>query len=191
MAFLSSLFGGQKGLSNSTQSLLNSLPQQQSLGTANTVQGLGTAQSGVSSLDTAGDYFKNILGGSRTDTEKLLGPQVKTIMDQYDSAAKTGAELGPRGGGRTNAIEAAKTGKVGAYGNLLAGAGTQAAQGLAGVGKDVVGAGLGMAGVGTTETGQAIGQASSLANATNQQNQQVFQNASAFGAGLGALWGGV
>lgn len=185
MSFLSSLFGGQKGLSNATQSLLNQLPQQQSLGTANTVAGLNTTQGGVDSLDQAGDFFKNILGGSSTDTEKLLGPQVSTIMSQYDSAAKAAQQLGPRGGGRTNAIETAKTGKVGAYGNLLGQAGTSAATGLAGVGSDVGKLGLGAAGIGTTETGQAIGQATGLAGATNTQNQNIFDNASGVGQALG------
>lgn len=189
MAFLSSLFGGVKGLDNNTQSLLNSLPQQQSLGTANTKQGLATSNKGVDALGQAGDYFKNILGGSRTDTEKLLGPQVSTILGQYDSALKSGAELGPRGGGRTNAIEAAKTGKAGAYGTLLGGAQQTAAGGLGQIGSAIAGAGKDQASIGLGETGQAIGQVGSLAGTTSSTANNVFKNSSAFGSALGNLIG--
>lgn len=190
MSFLSTLFGGQKGLSNSTQSLLNSLPQQQALGTANTTQGLSTLQGGVDSINAAGNYFNTILNGSQTNTEKQLAPQVNTVLGQYDSALKAGEELGPRGGGRTAAIEGAKTGKVGAYGNLLAGTQASAASGLAATGQAKVAAGGAAANVGLGETGQALGQATGLANATNTQNSSVFANAASLGGAIGNAAGG-
>lgn len=191
MSFLAGLFGGQKGLSNSTQSLLNSLPQQQSLGTANTTSGLSTLASGVDKLDAAGNYFNTIMNGSQTNTEKQLAPQVNTVMKQYDAALNAGEQLGPKGGGRTSAIESAKTGKAGAYGNLLDSAAPTAAANLGSIGKDVAGAGAAAAGVGVAQTGQAIGQASGLANATNNQNQNIFGNAASAGSGIGQLIGGV
>lgn len=97
-------------------------------------QGISDIGTGQADLGTAGSFFKTILNGSREDTQKLLGPEVSTVLSQYDNAAKTASELGPRGGGRTGVMAEAETGKAGAYGKLLGSALPGAATGLSQIG---------------------------------------------------------
>lgn len=101
-------------------------------------------QSGVDALEAPKNYFKAALGGSQEQLQGLLGPEVSTVLAQYDNAAKTAAELGPRGGGRTAILAEAPFKKAAAYGTALAGARSGAAKSLADIGEKE-------AGVGTTE----------------------------------------
>ncbi len=79
----------------------------------------------------AGQFNSTVLNGSQEATQSLLGPDVSTILDQYDNAAKAAEEFGPRGGGRALASAQAPFQKVAAYGKLLGGAKTKAADSLA------------------------------------------------------------
>lgn len=97
--------------------------------------------SGVEALDAPKNYFKAALGGSQEQLQGLLGPEVSTVLSQYDNAAKTAAELGPRGGGRTAILAEAPFKKAGAYGTALAGAQAGAAKNLAGIGEAEAGIG--------------------------------------------------
>ena len=98
-------------------------------------------KSGIDALQAPKNYFTAALGGSQEQLEGLLGPQVSTVLSQYDNAAKTAAELGPRGGGRTAVLAEAPFKKAGAYGQALAGARTGAAKDLAGIGEAEAGLG--------------------------------------------------
>jgi hypothetical protein len=79
-------------------------------------------QQGLDTLDSSKGYLQGVMGGSQEQTQGLLGPEVSTVLGQYDQAAKTAAELGPRGGGRTAILAEAPFKKVAAYGQALAGA---------------------------------------------------------------------
>jgi hypothetical protein len=81
------------------------------------------------------------MGGSQEQLQGLLGPEISTVLAQYDNAAKTAAELGPRGGGRTAIMAEAPFKKAAAYGTALAGARTGAAKELAGIGEKEAGIG--------------------------------------------------
>lgn len=83
----------------------------------------------------ARSFYSTILNGSQDATETLLGPEVNTILSQYDTAAKAAEEFGPRGGGRASVAGEIPFKKVAAYGNLLAGAKPKAAEGLASIGQ--------------------------------------------------------
>ncbi len=79
-------------------------------------------QQGLNDLQGPKSYLNGVLNGSQEQTEGLLAPEVSTVLGQYDNAAKTAAELGPRGGGRTAILAEAPFKKVAAYGTALAGA---------------------------------------------------------------------
>lgn len=79
-------------------------------------------QQGLDTLQGPKNYLNGAIGGSQETMEGLLGPDVSTILSQYDNAAKTAAELGPRGGGRTAILAEAPFKKAGEYGRQLAGA---------------------------------------------------------------------
>jgi len=156
-SFLSKVGGGANpfsglspGVPGASQSILGNVPGSIQRGNAATNEGLGN-------LSNSANFFKTILGGSSEATQKLLAPQVNTVLKQYDNAAKTAANIGPRGGGTASTLAEGQVGKAGAYGSLLGQALPGAAEGLAGVGKQ-------QAGVGTTLTGQAhLKEVSSLA----------------------------
>lgn len=78
--------------------------------------------SGLNTLQGPKNYLQSIMGGSQETAEGLLGPEVSTVLGQYDNAAKTAAELGPRGGGRTAILAEAPFKKAAAYGTALNGA---------------------------------------------------------------------
>jgi hypothetical protein len=79
-------------------------------------------QQGLSDLQGPKNYLTGVMNGSQEETQGLLAPEVSTVLSQYDNAAKSAAELGPRGGGRTAILAEAPFQKVGAYGKALAGA---------------------------------------------------------------------
>lgn len=172
---IGSLFGGANPLSGQ----LPGVPQASQAILGNTGSQLSTGNNavggGLDLLKSAGDFYKNILGGSLEDTQKLLGPQVSTVMKQYDSAAKSAANLGPRGGGKAGVLASAQTGKAGAYGDLLSKALPGAAQGEAGVGSAQAGVGTSLLGQENALEGSVIG----------EQGRAASQNAQALG-GLGS-----
>lgn len=90
-------------------------------------------------VSAAEGYDRTALNGSRSATESMLSPQVSTVLGQYDNAAKTAANLGPRGGGRTAVLAEAPFKKAGAYGEALAGATSSAAKNLGELGTQVGG----------------------------------------------------
>ena len=75
----------------------------------------------ASGASTAENYYRSALQGNQATTESMLSPEVSTVLGQYDNAAKTAANLGPRGGGRTATLAEAPFKKAGAYGQALAG----------------------------------------------------------------------
>ena len=93
-------------------------------------------QEGLDTLDTSKKYFNGVLNGSQEQAEGLLGPEVSTVLGQYDNAAKTAAELGPRGGGRTAILAEAPFKKAAAYGTALAGAKSTALSELPKIGSE-------------------------------------------------------
>lgn len=164
------LTGLSPGVSQASKSILGNIPTQITNGNAATGAGLGN-------LNTSANFFKTILGGSLEATQKLLAPQTNTILKQYDNAAKTAANLAPRGGGKVSTLVGDQSAKAGAYGGALGGVLPGAAEGLAGVGKN-------QAGVGTTLTGQAN---EDLGPIMKQQDQAAATNAGNFGALGGGL----
>lgn len=162
---LGAAFGGGSGAQNSGGQASSALT-----GNINDVlsNGSPTPQS-----QQASKYYSTILNGNRQATQALLNPQVSTVLGQYDSAAKAAAELGPRGGGRTEQMAEIPTKKVGVYENALDTAQPQAAKGL------------------TDLSSQNNGLISSLLGARSSANQLGFEQTQAINQQLGGLGSGI
>ena len=142
---------------------------------------------GLATLQGPKSYLQGVLGGSQEQTEGLLSPEVSTILGQYDNAAKTASELGPRGGGRTATLAEAPFKKVAAYGTALAGAKKTALDELPKIGEAE-------AGIGNTQEqltnqfklGQANvneGQNRNILSANEQRNKAYND----IGSGIGGI----
>ncbi len=129
------------------------------------------------STNAAESYYRTALNGSSTATQSLLNPQVSTVLDQYDNAAKTAANLGPRGGGRTAIMAAAPFKKAGAYGQALAGATSGAARELGQLGSQ--------------NQGQQAQYAEEQARVNAQQNQLMYQGQQAANKQAAGVGGGI
>ncbi len=141
--------GGVGALSGAPNGLPDLTKMMMSVMTALGQSGQAQSAEGAGNMTGSANFMNTIMNGSQENTAKVLGPATNTVMDQYDAASKAGMELGPRGGGRANAIEAAKVGKVGAYGKLLAPVQANAANNLASIGEA-------QSKAGQAQTGQAI-----------------------------------
>lgn len=72
--------------------------------------GQDTTQTGLSNLDTAGGYWKDILSGNRTATMTAAAPAVNAEMAQADAARREQATMGTsRGGGVAAANQQAQS----------------------------------------------------------------------------------
>lgn len=120
-----------------------------------------------SATNEAEGYYNTILHGSQENTRSLLGPDVDTIMSQYDNASKASAELGPRGGGRTAIQAEAPFKKAGVYGQLVGQAKKGAAEGLTTIGGQKTAAA-------TARRGQTAGVLGTLTGANTAANQLAF-----------------
>lgn len=137
-----------------------------------------------SATDSAEGFYKTILQGSQDNTRALLGPDVDTILGQYDNAAKAAANLGPRGGGRDAVLADSNFQKAGAYGKLLAGAKSTAAQGLTAIGGQKIAAN-------TAANGQKVSELNALVGGTNSANELAFQKQQAQDAQYSKLGSGI
>lgn len=171
--------GGQAGtdgaaLSPEIQALLKSLKAPGADGTN-------------SATNTAEGFYKTVLGGSQEDTRSLLGPDVDTILSQYDNAAKAASNFGPRGGGRAAIMAEAPFKKTGAYGELLGKAKQTAAGGLTEIGGQKTAAK-------SAKRGQDVGILNSLQSGKNNSDYLQFQKDQAkakqysdLGSGIGGF----
>lgn len=85
-------------------------------------------------VSQAEGYYSKALGGDTSSLQELLGPQINTVLSQYDTAAKTASELSPRGGGRAAQLGEVPFKKIATYGEQLGLARTGAADKLGSLG---------------------------------------------------------
>jgi len=147
MAFLGAALGAGNALGNLIGGFIKkkpAAPVSPALGAKKTdsdlaldkqIAGLtGTVGADDAGTTQAKDFYQTILGGSQEATGALLGPQVNTILSQFDSGMKAVDELAPKGGGRNALLAETPFKKAAAYGNLLEAAQPAAASGLAQIG---------------------------------------------------------
>jgi hypothetical protein len=132
----------------------------------------------------ASDYYKTIMGGGEEATQSLLGPNVSTVLNQFDNASKAAAELGPRGGGRAAIQAETPFKKASAYTNLLGQAKSTAAAGMAGIGANQTAAATSRRSQDVSVLGTVLGGKTSLADRQMQINQE---NAKGMGKGIGSI----
>lgn len=140
-----------------------------------------------SATDSAEGFYKTILQGGQSETRALLGPDVDTILAQYDNAAKAAANLGPRGGGRAQVMADAGFQKAGAYGKLLGQAKTSAATGLANIGGEKMQAKTAKRGQDVSQLGALLGGKSAADRLAFEQQQAKDAQYGEMGKGIGSF----
>lgn len=168
--------GGSSGATAANQAAVNATAQAQKSAALGNQEG----GEGAANLGAAGDSYRTALNGSQEQLSALLGPEVNTVMSQYDNAAKTAATFGPRGGGRTGTMAELPFAKAGAAGQLLSKARSEAGAGLSEVGGKQAAAGSSLSGQLTSQLGPSL--------APGMQ-QAGFKNANdvATGTGIGKI----
>ena len=180
---LGSIFGGKpKAPVNPNQAQINALET--------SLNAPGAAPDN-SATDSAESFYKTILSGSQANTRALLGPDVNTIMGQYDNAAKAAAQLGPRGGGRDAVLADAPFQAAGAYTKLLGQAKSTAASGLAQIGGQKMQQQTALMGQKEGELNSLIGGGNQAAQLALQSQENQQKQWSGLGTGIGTLLGGV
>lgn len=137
-----------------------------------------------SATDEAQGFYKKVLGGDQESTRSLLGPDVDTVLSQYDNAAKAAVNLGPRGGGRTAILAEAPFKKAGVYGNILGQAKTTAAQGLTTIGGQKQAAS-------TARRGQDVSELSVLTSGQESADRLAYEKETANNKAYGDLGSGI
>jgi len=119
--------------------------------------GQATTAAGTQNLGQAGSFFGKLASGDRATALQATAPASNAALSQSDAEKRQLGEMGTaRGGGAVGVNQQRDTDLMSKIDNMLFGARTAGAQGLAGVGQAQAGVGLG-------ETGQGI-QAGTLAN---------------------------
>ncbi len=131
-------------------------------------------------VSQAEGYYSKALGGDMSTIQELLGPEINTVLSQYDTASKTASELAPRGGGRAATLGEIPFKKIGAYGQQL------------GIARNGAADKLGT--LGTSEANRESSLGNTLIGAQEQSNElQYKKNKDTSGAlgQLGSSFGGL
>lgn len=121
--------------------------------------GQKTAQSGVNDLNTAGDFYKSILGGDRAKIGQVLAPEISTIQGQVSQHNKTLSEFGNRSGGTNAGVQAGETAGQTQIQQLIDSLLPSSASELASVGASETGLGLSAVNLGENAAATISGQA--------------------------------
>lgn len=151
---------------------------------ANGATGAAAVNTGVSGLESAKRNYQAGANGSLEELQSLYNPEISTVLSQYDNAAKSAAEFGPRGGGRTAMMAELPFKKAAAAGQVIGNARAGANAGLADVsGKE--------AQLGTSLTGQSTGALSALLSPKTQSDTLNNENSKSLGTGIGGILGNI
>lgn len=164
------------------------LPQSQAF----TSTGQNIIGSGLSDLSTAGNYFKKLLGGSRSDMLQAVAPESEAVHSQADAERRQLAASGTSRGGGVNAVsQQAKDTEMSKIDQLLFGVRPGAAKEVADIGGKT-------AAIGTSELSaalQALGigetSAADLGNLATGSRAQSMQANAAAGASAASLLTGI
>lgn len=99
-------------------------------------------QQGGDALAPVMKYLQALSSGDPSAVAQATAPERRRVIDQYDSAAQTIAQFGPRGGGATAANAQAQYGKANAISDITANARTSATKELGSLGTQLTGLGL-------------------------------------------------
>lgn len=156
-------------------------------GNADIASGAKQLNTAGSTASAAGDQYKAAANGSMEDLQKMYNPQISTVLKQYDNAAKSAAEFGPRGGGRTGVMAELPFKKAAAAGGVISSARAAAPAGEVSAAATEGGIGQALGALGTSQTNAGLGILGAAEQPVMQGTSQVASN---FGA-LGSLVGSV
>lgn len=97
-----------------------SLLSQQAAGAQ--AQGEASSASGTDALAPVMKYLQSILGGDPSALMAATQPERGRVIDQYDTARKSAAEFGPRGGGTTGALAKSRFDQASSLADITSGA---------------------------------------------------------------------
>jgi len=109
--------------------------------------GQNTAASGEETLGNVLNYYTKLMNGSTGDIINN-SPETQSVLQQYDAARTSMANLNPRGGMRASQGANLKFSELGQLGNLVQKTRQNAAQGAAQTGEALTNAGLAESGLG-------------------------------------------
>lgn len=144
--------------------------------------------SGVSSLNTAGGYFKKLLSGSRSDLMQAEAPAINAARSGEDASKRQLGAMGTaRGGGVSASSQTLDDRTRGAIDNALFGVRSQAAGGLAKVGAETGQLGIQELGAGTQYGMLGEYASADLGNIATNAKKQDAQTNQALGGAVGQI----
>lgn len=152
------------------------------LATSTATAGQGTTSKALGSLDTAGDFWKDLLSGNKTSTAQAAAPITNAAVDQADAARREQAAMGTsRGGGVAAGNQQAQQNTMKTVDNAIFGVRPQAAAQIGDIGKSVASIGYQQTIAALQAYGMSLDAAKSIvdssitsrpqSNAINQQTQ--------------------
>lgn len=146
-----------------------------STGQSTTSSGVGTAERGLGDLTHVGNYFKTALNGDTDSLMKQSAPQIDAIGKQFSNVRNMIATQ-PRGGGKTSELASLPIEQIKALMQIITGARSSAAQGLAGVAGQEANVGLNLGQLGLGETGAGLGATGNAAGLAEQGRESDIAN---------------
>ena len=135
------------------------------------------------------DYFRALVGGDPAALLDATKAERGRVIDQYDTARDAIAKFGPRGGGSTSASAASRISEANQLSDITAGARTNAADKLAGVGLSEQGLGLSAEQLASGDIGQVLQAMFGQQQLDVQKSGQKSANYAAMAQGIGTLIG--
>lgn len=136
-------------------------------------QAKGTLPEARTALEDPLKFFKSLLTGDRNALSGVLGPDISTLTQNYETASRSTNEFAPRGGGATAANEESRFKEAGDIQNLFSSARLQGAQGEAGVAQMLAQLGLGEIGVSSSTAGNLAGSLQAQQDSSNAAKAQA------------------
>lgn len=156
----------------------------------NTNTGLGTLSSTIPGLNSASQYWQNILSGNRSATASAVAPTINAVNTQSDAQRNQLAAMGTsRGGGVDATQQGMEAQRMKAAQDAINGVRSQAATGLVNSETATANVGQGQAQIGAGQLQaalQALGVSSGL---SQEQLQAAIQKEGILGTSLGGLTG--
>jgi hypothetical protein len=149
-----------------------------------TNQGKQLSAAGGASFDQVLAHLAKITSGDRQALFEETAPETNRVIDQYDTARKSAAQFGTRGGGTATANREARTAQAGAVGSTIAGARQQGFGQLGDLAKFLTSSGLQAQGEGLNAVSQIISAAYSKDAASSSMWGNIAAGAGEAGGAL-------
>ncbi|MGD9854836.1 MAG: hypothetical protein AB7U20_07775 [Planctomycetaceae bacterium] len=146
---------------------------------------------GSAYLDSSDDLIKQLtsyltplLSGDRNAALEAVQPEVRGVLDQYDTAIKNVTQFAPRGGGRTGALVDLEASRGQAVQDLLTGARRDAGDKAQTIAQMLSSMGLNLNQQGMSQLAQALA-------ALTQKHGSEKESSSALGGSIGKILSGL